>query len=114
MEAVAQIGLLEQPGRQVKRTSRTGKQIDVGAAPARYADVAKAAGCAPEQFVDWLEQLNVRLKLPRLGQCRGVVRDKFDANLEKMASDALASGSPANNPRVPTAAEIVEIYRQAW
>ena len=33
---------------------------------------------------------------------------------EKMASDALASGSPANNPVVPSAAEIVELYREAW
>jgi alcohol dehydrogenase class IV len=31
-----------------------------------------------------------------------------------MAQDALASGSPQNNPVVPTAAEIVELYRQAW
>jgi len=30
-----------------------------------------------------------------------------------MAKDALDSGSPGNNPRVPTADEIVELYRQA-
>jgi alcohol dehydrogenase class IV len=29
-----------------------------------------------------------------------------------MADDALASGSPANNPRVPTADEIVQLYRE--
>jgi hypothetical protein len=31
-----------------------------------------------------------------------------------MASDALASGSPQNNPRVPSAEEIVSLYEQAW
>jgi alcohol dehydrogenase class IV len=31
-----------------------------------------------------------------------------------MATQALASGSPKNNPRVPTAQEIEQIYRQAW
>jgi hypothetical protein len=31
-----------------------------------------------------------------------------------MASDALASGSPARNPIVPEASEIEAIYRQAW
>jgi alcohol dehydrogenase class IV len=31
-----------------------------------------------------------------------------------MAADALASGTPANNPRVPDAAEIAELYRLAW
>jgi alcohol dehydrogenase class IV len=29
-----------------------------------------------------------------------------------MAADALASGSTQNNPRVPTAAEIVDLYER--
>ena len=37
----------------------------------------------------------------------------FDS-LELMAQQALASGSPENNPRVPTAGEIVELYRRVW
>jgi alcohol dehydrogenase class IV len=31
-----------------------------------------------------------------------------------MAAQALASGSPANNPRVPSAAEIEALYRATW
>jgi len=31
-----------------------------------------------------------------------------------MAAQALASGSPANNPRVPDAAEIETLYRAVW
>jgi alcohol dehydrogenase class IV len=31
-----------------------------------------------------------------------------------MAEQALASGSPQNNPRVPTAAEIVDLYKAIW
>jgi hypothetical protein len=31
-----------------------------------------------------------------------------------MAGQALASGSPANNPRVPTVAEIIGLYREVW
>lgn len=31
-----------------------------------------------------------------------------------MADQALASGSPANNPRVPDKAEIIALYRQVW
>ena len=31
-----------------------------------------------------------------------------------MADQALASGSPANNPRVPDKAEIVALYRQVY
>jgi alcohol dehydrogenase class IV len=89
-------------------------RYSIDAAPDRYAAVARAAGCAPAAFLDWLEQLNQSLRLPRLSQCRGVTRDRFDAGIEKMAADALASGSPANNPRVPSAHEIIELYRQAW
>jgi len=45
--------------------------------------------------------------------CRGVDRGRFDAVKEKMASDALTSGSPQKNPIVPTAAEIVALYEEA-
>ncbi len=31
-----------------------------------------------------------------------------------MAEQAMASGSPANNPRVPSRAEIVALYRVVW
>jgi alcohol dehydrogenase class IV len=31
-----------------------------------------------------------------------------------MAEQALASGSPANNPKIPTAEAIVALYRKVW
>jgi alcohol dehydrogenase class IV len=43
-----------------------------------------------------------------------VDRAAFDAALPKMAEDALDSGSPDRNPVVPTAEQIVELYRAAW
>ena len=43
-----------------------------------------------------------------------VVPARFDAVKEKMASDALASGSPQNNPVVPTANEIVALYAEVF
>jgi len=98
-------------------------RFSVEAGASRYATIARTVGCAhpgtPDTaacaaLIDWLEKLNTDLELPRLSQCRGVTREKMDAAIEKMASDALASGSPANNPRVPTATEIVELYRQSW
>jgi alcohol dehydrogenase class IV len=98
-------------------------RYSVDAAPVRYATIARMIGCAKVgasdadanvALIGWLEELNAALELPRLSQCRGVTQEQMDANIEKMASDALASGSPGNNPRVPTAAEIVQLYRQAW
>jgi len=31
-----------------------------------------------------------------------------------MAGQALGSGSPANNPRIPTSDEIIELYRRVY
>ncbi len=87
-------------------------RFSLAAAPERYATIARTVGC--DLLIPWLEELNAALELPRLSQCRGVDRDRFDGEVEKMATDALASGSPANNPRVPSAQEIVALYHEAW
>ncbi len=93
------------------------------AASSRYAAVARILGCcaaetpdaaAAESLVVGLERLNAELGVPRLGACPGVEETRFHALLTKMAEDALASGSPQNNPRIPTAEEIVTLYQQAW
>lgn len=92
-------------------------------APDRYADVARALGCASQTTSDqdaclallkYLQELNEFLELPRLSQCQNVTRETFDQQVGKMASDAIASGSPANNPRDPSQSEIVDLYKQAW
>ena len=44
----------------------------------------------------------------------GIDKREWDAKLDLMAEQALASGSPANNPRVPTKAEIVSLYQVVW
>ena len=31
-----------------------------------------------------------------------------------MARQALASGSPANNPRIPSKDEIIALYQEVW
>ena len=94
----------------------------VGAAE-RYATVARTMGLATgadsaaeagEKLLAGLTALNERLAVPRLGGCRGVTRERFETLKAKMAMDALASGSPANNPVVPTAEQIVAIYDEAY
>jgi alcohol dehydrogenase len=92
-------------------------------AEARYATVARTMGlCAADasdasaasSLVEGLEKLNTRLEVPRIRDFKGATLEVFEAALEKMASDALASGSPANNPVVPTAPDIIKLYREAW
>ena len=98
-------------------------RFSLAGAEARYATVARTMGlCAADasdasaaaSLVEGLEKLNARLEVPRIRDFKGATLEVFEAALEKMASDALASGSPANNPVVPTASEIVQLYRQAW
>ena len=79
-----------------------------------YAGAADSDAAAAAALADGLEALNERLEVPRLRDLPGVSEERFEASLEKMAADALASGSPARNPRVPSAAEIIALYREAF
>ncbi|MFN8941496.1 MAG: iron-containing alcohol dehydrogenase [Acidobacteriota bacterium] len=82
----------------------------------RYGEAARVLGIEPgrEAFVAWLEALNRDLEVPRLRECCGGDRERFEGQLGKMARDAIASGSPANNPRQAGEDEIMAIYREAW
>ncbi|MEQ6204571.1 iron-containing alcohol dehydrogenase [Sulfitobacter sp. HNIBRBA2951] len=95
-------------------------RFSIGAAPARYATCARVMGMAQrgdsdavasEKLVEGLTRLNDDLKVPNPSSL-GHVAD--DAMLTLMAGQALASGSPQNNPRVPTQDEIVQLYRAIW
>jgi alcohol dehydrogenase class IV len=87
----------------------------------RYAAIAEALGAAPPGTdqslapalaVDCVRTLCGRLGLGGLAAF-GVSPQQLAAVAPKMAADALASGSPANNPRVASVAEIVALYQQA-
>ena len=44
----------------------------------------------------------------------GIAPERWEALLPVMAEQAVASGSPANNPLMPSAEEIIALYRQVW
>ena len=90
--------------------------------PKRYAEIAEAMGEITEGLsvldaayfaADAVERLNIDLKVPTLREL-GVEEKKFNSVVEQMAVDAIASGSPGNNPRKATKGEIVELYRKAF
>jgi alcohol dehydrogenase class IV len=66
-----------------------------------------------DRAVTAVERLINDIQMPRLGEI-GIDRDKFEAVVEQMASDAIASGSPANNPRQATHEEIIALYRKCF
>ncbi|PLT32741.1 iron-containing alcohol dehydrogenase [Bacillus sp. V5-8f] len=53
------------------------------------------------------------LQIPNM-KAWGLDEDRFGQVVDKMAVDALASGSPGNNPRVPTHEEIVDLYHRCF
>jgi 1,3-propanediol dehydrogenase len=67
---------------------------------------------AAAKTVEAVKRLNADLQIPTL---RGLKIDeaKFNNIVEKMAADAIASGSPSNNPRKASPEEIVALYRRA-
>ncbi len=91
------------------------------AALGRYADCARAMGiCGAEDdqkavdlLVAELRSLNADLAVPTPGEF-GIDADQWTRLSATMAAQALASGSPANNPRSATPDEIVQLYAEAW
>ncbi len=69
----------------------------------------KAADIFVEAVIDLISKLNIQTL-----EEFGVDKEKFFANLDKMATDAIASGSPGNTKRIPTKEEIIEIYKKLW
>jgi len=93
-----------------------------GAVP-RYAQIARLIGAAALDTHDevaaaalpeYLGHLNARLGIGRLRDFVKADREVFEQKLPAMAEAALASGSPQNNPIVPSAAEIIQLYRTVW
>jgi alcohol dehydrogenase class IV len=94
--------------------------FSIDAAPARYAQVARVMGWASdtdadalacEKLVSGLKQMNKDLAVPSPSELGHAKDDKMFA---LMAEQALASGSPQNNPRVPTKEQIIQLYHEVW
>jgi alcohol dehydrogenase class IV len=92
------------------------------AALGRYAACARATGVASEdegdqiavnRLVEALKQLNADLNVPG-PKAYGIDEARWRSLLPLMAEQALASGSPGNNPITPNAEEITALYEKAW
>ncbi len=88
----------------------------------RFCDLAKAIGTYKEgmteleggqSFINSVGKLCSDLNIQTLEEF-GVDRNKYFRSLDKMAQDALQSGSPQNTRRNPQKEDIVKIYRSLW
>lgn len=97
-------------------------QFSLGAAPEKYAAIARALGVAPPSatdeaaglgLVEAFVQLNIDLEVPT-PEGFGIDRHRYAAMLPEMVRQGLASGTPMNNPRVATEAEMSRLYELAY
>ncbi|MGE4045205.1 MAG: iron-containing alcohol dehydrogenase [Acetobacteraceae bacterium] len=97
-------------------------RFSVPGAEGRYAEASRRIGfaagtdsdaVAAAKLITGLEALNRDLSVPTPAEF-GITEADWTGKMALMAEQALASGSPGNNPRVPTAAEIVGLYREVW
>lgn len=88
----------------------------------RFADLGKAVGVAgemdsdkvaSEKFLRAVIDLTRQLQIPTLAEF-GVDRDEFFGAIDKMAEDAMISGSPQNTCRNVSLEDVKQIYRSLW
>lgn len=87
-----------------------------------YAEASRACGFSePEdsnseacaKLVSSLQSLCEELSVPSLADF-GIDRASYFDTIDTMTEQAIASGSPANNPQVPQADGIRQMYRDLW
>lgn len=97
-------------------------QFSLGAAQSRYATLARALGVADDHtrdavaadaLVSELYDLAAELTVPT-PHGFGVQLSDWNQAIPVMARQALASGSPANNPRVPSQSEVEDLYHSIY
>lgn len=88
----------------------------------RFADLGRAIGVAAakdsdkeasEKFLEAVVALTEELETPTLAEF-GIDKEKFFEVIEKMAYDAMDSGSPQNTQREISQADVEQMYRNLW
>jgi len=97
-------------------------EFSVGAATVRYATCGRALGAAQDsdsdevaaaKFIDDVKHLCLELDVPT-PHSYGINETEWTELVPLMAEQALASGSPNNNPRIPDAQQVRDIYTRIY
>ncbi|SFT59232.1 iron-containing alcohol dehydrogenase [Mesorhizobium sp. YR577] len=97
-------------------------EYSVLSAPEEYAAASRALGFATEadssnnaneKLIVGFRRLNNQLKVPTL-RAYGIDGNRYMELRPEMARQALQSGTPQNNPRVPELEEVIDLYDRAW
>lgn len=68
---------------------------------------------AAPKFIEAVAYLCQLCQVPTLGEY-GIEKETYWGSIEKMADDAIASGSPVNTRKEIQKSDIVDLYRQLW
>mgnify|MGYP004458456759 FL=1 len=88
----------------------------------RFADLGRAIGAATEKendetaakaFLTAIIELCETLEVPTLAEY-GVDKEAFFEVMDKMAEDAIASGSPGNTRKATTKEDVLRMYKELW
>lgn len=88
----------------------------------RFANMARAIGkasfedndkIAAEKFIKACREICRICEIPTLAEY-GIDKEEFFAAMDKMAVDAIASGSPANTIKEISKEDIIKIYKSLW
>ena len=88
----------------------------------RFADLGRAIGAATEKendetaakaFLTAIIELCETLEVPTLAEY-GVDKEAFFEVMDKMAEDAIASGSPRNTRKTTTKEDVLRMYKELW
>ena len=77
------------------------------------ADYNDSDDLANQKLISELYNLNLDLKVPSPKEY-GIDKENFISKLDILAKQALDSGSPSNNPVVPSHNQIKELYLKLW
>lgn len=88
----------------------------------RFADIGRTINAADENDSDkeasekFLEKLNELCKIVEIPTLKeyGIDKNEFDKVVDKMAQDAMDSGSPSNTIKEVTKEDLVKIYEKLW
>lgn len=88
----------------------------------RFADIARTIGAAAYEeaeetaanaFLKVLEELCITVEIPTLREY-GIDKEDFEKRIDKMAEDAMASGSPSNTIKEVKKDDLIQIYNKLW
>ena len=88
----------------------------------RFAFLGRAIGVAKDtdfdveaadSFIKALEDICKECDIPTLEEY-GINKEEFMKVIDKMAADAMASGSPSNTRKEVTKQDMINIYKQLW